>query len=103
MFVETVDIQVHVTCPDTEAGIVEVPTAGSCVEESGGGLGVVRLVGEVEDGGGLEVDMGGGLVVLFIGGSRAGEESGGGGPCCKVTIYHSVMFPSISTHSGAAL
>ena len=44
--------------------------------------------------------MGGGLVVLFIGGSRAGEE--GGGPCCKVTIYHSAMF-SLSTHSGAAL
>ena len=62
------------------------------MEESGGGLGVVRLDGAVEDGGGLEVDMGGGLVVLFIGGSRAGEESGGGGPCCKVTIYHSVMF-----------
>ena len=44
--------------------------------------------------------MSGGLVVLFIGGSRAGEE--GGGPCCKVTIYHSAMF-SLSTHSSAAL
>ena len=90
-FVETGDVKVEViTRLDTEAETVEVLTVGSCVEKSGGRLGVVCLVGRsaVEDGGGLEVDMGGGPVVLFIGGSSLGDL--GGGPCCKVWRYITV-------------
>ena len=97
MFVETVDVKDQVI---TRLDTVEAPTLGSCLEKSGGSLGVICVIGRsaVEDGGGLEVDMGGGPVVLFIGGSSVGEE--GGGPCCKVAIYHGVML-TLSTHSSA--